>query len=193
MIDTHRLMLYIAHSSADIIICQSIFRRNVAMQQTQWLLHTRHEEACASFIQEIWRAYVDRERFVRVVSNIDRSKESKSATEIAQAWKAWTAQRSHASAVRGMCVSLLCVSLLRVVIDNDRTKLFFPFRCNFVSNCHSPESRNKRSSRLQSQSVQYCSCHYPIQVEMLGDTSTLQTLYPMYHFTSVCGSKILCM
>ena len=119
MIDTHRLMLYIAHSSADIIICQSIFRRNVAMQQTQWLLHTRHEEACASFIQEIWRAYVDRERFVRVVSNIDRSKESKSATEIARAWKAWTAQSSHGSAVRGMFVSLLCDSLIRVVIDTD--------------------------------------------------------------------------
>ena len=115
---THRMTVFFGlmfctlNSLADIIICQSVFRRNVAMAQTQWLLHTRHEEACAGFIQEIWRAYVARERFVRVVSKIDRPKESKSATEIARAWKAFTAQRKHASIVKGECLLLPFVSLV---------------------------------------------------------------------------------
>ena len=133
------LMNVILLVSLDIITCQSIYRRNVAIKETCWLLHSRHEEACAGFIQEIWRAYVARERFVRVIANMDRPKkaESKSATEIAKAWRAFTAQRKYESIVKGEPV--LCLLLFGWINAHSDIESHSFFRCNAVPNCHTTQ------------------------------------------------------
>lgn len=97
----------------DIITCQSIHRRNVAMKEILWLLQTRHEEECACYIQEIWRAYVAKERFVRVVAGMERLKtvESKSATEIIKAWRAFAYQNKCESAIKGEVLSFNLVKM----------------------------------------------------------------------------------
>lgn len=52
-----------------------------------------------------------RERFVRVVSNIEKHVESKSATDIAKAWRAFTAQRKYEAIVGGKSLRTGVVSL----------------------------------------------------------------------------------
>ena len=85
--------------SIDIILCQSVYRRQVAKKKQQWLCDITHEEACASHIKEIWRAFVQRERFVRVVSKTEIPRHS--AIEIDKVWIEYAAQSKYRSIFEG--------------------------------------------------------------------------------------------
>eukprot|EP00804_Cyclotella_cryptica_P028844 CCRYP_008432-RA/>CCRYP_008432-RA protein AED:0.01 eAED:0.01 QI:842/1/1/1/0.85/0.75/8/449/1945 len=99
---------------ADILICQSIFRRNMAVKEAEDLIIMKHEEVCASFIQEVWRAYVARERFLRVISNMKKSKLfSKSVTNISKAWRRFATRRKYLYIVRDVT---LCQTAVRRII-----------------------------------------------------------------------------
>jgi hypothetical protein len=89
--------------SPDIVIVQSIYRRNVAINEAGKLICTVQENACALLIQDLWKAYLHREKFVRIVSNMHGSqrKESESATEIAKAWRGYNTKRKYLSMLKG--------------------------------------------------------------------------------------------
>ena len=83
----------------DVILCQSVYRRKVAKKKHQWLCDITHEQACAGHINEIWRAYIRRERFVRVISKTERP--LLSANKVDQIWIEFAAQNTCQSICSG--------------------------------------------------------------------------------------------
>jgi len=79
----------------------------MALKEAEGLLLIRHEEVCASVIQEIWRAHVARERFLRVLSNMEKQThaEAKSATDISRTWRRFATRRKYLSFIRSKAVS----------------------------------------------------------------------------------------
>lgn len=79
----------------------------MALKEAEGLLLIKHEEVCAAVIQEIWRAYVARERFLRVLCNMENQKlvEAKSSTDISKSWRRFATRRTYLSVKRSKALS----------------------------------------------------------------------------------------